>query len=73
MIKRRFWIPLLIVALLTGLYLARAVILPAVASWLDVGEPPQPADAIMLLTGDAETRPFAAAALWKAGWRSACW
>lgn len=42
-------------------------VLPWVARWLDVGAP-QGADAIMLLTGDAETRPFAAAALWKAGW-----
>ena len=71
--KRLFWVFLLVLVLLAGLYLARAAILPAVASWLDVGEPPQPADAIMLLNGDAETRAFAAAALWKAGWRRACW
>jgi uncharacterized SAM-binding protein YcdF (DUF218 family) len=66
--SRRFWILLLVAGLLTGLYLTRAAVLPAVASWLDVGQPPQRADAIMLLTGDVETRPFAAAVLWKAGW-----
>ena len=72
--KRRFWIPLLIVALLTGLYLARAAILPAVASWLDVGEPPQRADAIMLLTGDAEKRGLSPRRrCGRPAGRSACW
>jgi uncharacterized SAM-binding protein YcdF (DUF218 family) len=59
---------LLAVGLLAVLYLARGTLLPAAAAWLDVGRPPQSADAIMLLTGDAETRAFAAAALYKAGW-----
>ena len=66
---RRWWLPLLLVAgCLTGLYLGRGAVLPRVAGWLDVGTPPEHADAIMLLTGEAETRAFAAAALWKAGW-----
>ena len=55
-------------AIAAGLWLARGTLLPAVAHWLDVGQRPQPADAIMLLTGEAETRAFAAAALYKAGW-----
>ena len=55
-------------AIAAGLWLARGALLPAVAHWLDVGQRPQPADAIMLLTGEAETRAFAAAALYKAGW-----
>jgi uncharacterized SAM-binding protein YcdF (DUF218 family) len=59
---------LLAVGLATGLYLGRSAWLPRVGSWLDVGRPPEHADAIVLLTGEAETRAFAAAALWKAGW-----
>ena len=66
--RRRWWLLLLVLGLLTGLYLGRAVELPRLASWLDVGRPPKPADAIMLLNGEAETRAIAAAALWKAGW-----
>ena len=51
-----------------GVWFARGALLPAVSHWLDVGQRPQPADAIMLLTGNAETRAFAAAALYKGGW-----
>ncbi len=65
---RRGWLFLLAVGLATGLYLGRGVWLPRVGSFLDVGRPPQQADAIVLLTGEAETRAFAAAALWKDGW-----
>lgn len=50
------------------LYLARATVLPAVGDWLDVSGPPQKADAVLLLSGNANTRPFAAAALVNAGW-----
>ena len=66
--RRRWWLLLLALGLLTGLYLGRAVELPRIASWLDVGQPPKPAFAIMLLNGEAETRAIAAAELWKAGW-----
>jgi uncharacterized SAM-binding protein YcdF (DUF218 family) len=54
--------------LLAGLVLGRGRLLPAVAAWLDVGESPQRADAVLLLLGDADTRPMAAAALVKGGW-----
>ena len=43
-------------------------ILTSMGEWLDVGVPPQRADYAMILTGDENTRPFAAAALVRAGW-----
>ncbi len=69
-LRWRWWLLLLLLAagLLGGLYLGRGAVLPRLAGWLDVGQPPAQADAIMLLNGEAETRAFAAAALWKAGW-----
>jgi uncharacterized SAM-binding protein YcdF (DUF218 family) len=47
---------------------SRVWILTAMGEWLDVGVPPQRADYAMILTGDENTRPFAAAALVQAGW-----
>ncbi len=66
--KARWLAAALAIAMAAGLWFARGALLPAVAHWLDVGQRPQPADAIMLLTGGAETRAFAAAALCKCGW-----
>jgi len=43
-------------------------LLRAAANWLDVGESPRRADYVMVLNGGEDTRPFAAAALVKAGW-----
>jgi uncharacterized SAM-binding protein YcdF (DUF218 family) len=63
-IAKRWWC-LGILALLLGLaYLLHPVLLPAVARWLDVSEAPRPADDVLVLGGDAETRPFVAAALY---------
>ena len=42
--------------------------LPLLARWLDVGGPPQKADAVVLLNGGFNTRPFVAAALVHGGW-----
>ena len=65
---RRWTIGLLVpFGLLAGLYLARGAILPAAARWLDVGICPQPADFVMVLGGGIDNRPFAAAAMVKAG------
>jgi uncharacterized SAM-binding protein YcdF (DUF218 family) len=58
---------LLLIGLPAGLYLARGTILLAAARWLDVGSYPQPADYVMVLGGGTQSRPFAAAALFKAG------
>ena len=41
--------------------------LPAAGRWLDVGEAPRPADYCLVLSGDFESRPFAAAALYSKG------
>lgn len=56
-----------LVALCGGLYAARAALLPAAAHWLDVGETPCRAECALVLGGDENSRPFVAAALWKAG------
>ena len=42
--------------------------LPLLARWLDVGGSPRKADALVLLGGGANTRPFVAAALVRGGW-----
>jgi uncharacterized SAM-binding protein YcdF (DUF218 family) len=57
-----------LLAMLTILWITRGWILPAMGRWLDVGVPPQRADYVMILNGDENTRPFAAAALIKSGW-----
>jgi len=65
---RRWGLGLLAILLvLGGLWLARARLLPAIAHWLDVGEPLQRTEYVMVLPGGLETRPFVAAALVKAG------
>lgn len=69
--KRR--IVILLVVLLLGLlavlggWSLRRQWLPATARWLDVGGPPHRVDAVFVLPGDEQVRPFVAAALVKAG------
>ncbi len=64
---------LLLVLLLPGLlalgggWSLRRQWLPAAARWLDVGGPPARVDAVFVLPGDQQVRPFVAAALVKAG------
>ncbi len=41
-------------------------VLPPLARFFDVSEPPRPVDFVLVLNGDPETRPFAAAALYRA-------
>ncbi|HVX09735.1 MAG TPA: YdcF family protein [Pirellulales bacterium] len=53
--------------LLTAVWLGRASILPRAAYWLNVGETPRPCDYVVVLPGGEETRPFVAAALFRAG------
>lgn len=52
---------------LGGLYFARKPLLRGTGQWLDVGVAPQPADYVMPLGGDKNTRPFAAAKLIRDG------
>jgi uncharacterized SAM-binding protein YcdF (DUF218 family) len=49
------------------LYLVRGSVLPLAARWLDVGQKPHRADCAFVLGGDAEIRPFVAAALFRVG------
>src|SRR5438128_1901034 len=49
------------------LYASRAHLLPPVARFLNVADPPQAVDYVMILGGDYETRPFVAAAWVRAG------
>lgn len=42
-------------------------VLPPLARWLDVSETPRPVDYVLVLNGDLEIRPFAAAALVRTG------
>jgi uncharacterized SAM-binding protein YcdF (DUF218 family) len=65
---RRYLAALAALALTAGLlYLLRAQLLPPVARYLDVSEPPARTDYVMVLGGNAATRPFVAAALVRAG------
>ena len=48
-------------------WMGRGWLLPRAARWLDVGQSPKWCDYVLVLPGDQETRPFAAAALVKAG------
>lgn len=49
------------------LWIFRVPVLRFGATWLNVGEQPSPAEYVMVLAGDENVRPFAAAALVKAG------
>ena len=66
--RRRRWkrwvVPL---AVLAALWLARVPLLTAAGRWLDASDPPALVDCVMVLGGDHDYRPMAAAALYKAG------
>jgi uncharacterized SAM-binding protein YcdF (DUF218 family) len=55
------------VAVAAALWWGRGRLLPPVARFLDVSEPPAPADCVYVLGGGLDSRPFAAAAVYKAG------
>jgi uncharacterized SAM-binding protein YcdF (DUF218 family) len=56
-----------VVVLAALLYFGRGLLLPPVARFLNVSEPAQQAQYVMVLGGGKQTRPFVAAALVKAG------
>jgi uncharacterized SAM-binding protein YcdF (DUF218 family) len=58
---------LILLAMLLVVFLAPDWVLPPFARYLDVSESPRPVDYVLVLNGDPETRPFAAAALVKTG------
>lgn len=66
--SRRWWLVLAVGGILFLVFALRQQILPLVAKWLDVGGLPQKADAVVLLNGSLNTRPFTAAALVYGGW-----
>ena len=57
----------LLAVVLTLLWATHPHLLRAMASWLDVGERPRPAQYVMVLNGDEETRALMAGVLVKAG------
>ncbi len=65
--RRRLIAAVVLVGVLALLYALRAHLLPLAAYWLDVGEKPRQADYVLVLGGDGNARPFAAAAFLKAG------
>jgi uncharacterized SAM-binding protein YcdF (DUF218 family) len=61
-------------ALVLALYFTSVWWLPAAGRWLDVGESPRINDYCLVLSGDFESRPFGAAALWRKGFiRQGVW
>src|SRR5262245_21891347 len=56
-----------LLALVATVWLAPERVLPSVGRFLDVSEPPRRVDYVLVLNGDPNARPFAAAALVKAG------
>lgn len=67
--NRRRWLLVLValLALAGGLWMARNRILAAAGALLVDSDPAQRVDLILLLNGDLDTRPAAAARLWKQG------
>jgi len=65
--KRRLSIVVAAGLVLLVPYVVREPLLRGVGEWLDVGVPPQPADAVLVLPGDQNARPFVAAAIVNSG------
>ncbi len=58
---------LLVLVTVLLVWLRPGWVLPPLARYLDVSQPPRATDYVLILNGDPETRPFAAAALVRAG------
>jgi uncharacterized SAM-binding protein YcdF (DUF218 family) len=65
--KRRLIRWAIVAGVLVAFYLARGVLLPPVAQFLDVSETPTKVDYVLVLGGGYDTRPFVAAALFTHG------
>jgi uncharacterized SAM-binding protein YcdF (DUF218 family) len=66
-LRKRYILLAFLVALVFGAA-AHRHILPLALKWLDIGEAPIKSKAVFVLFGDRDTRPFVAAALYKAGY-----
>lgn len=64
---RTFAIAAIVAGLFCLSYFTSGWWLPAAGHWLDVGQTPRPCDYCLVLSGDYESRPFAAAALCRRG------
>src|SRR5437879_5145198 len=66
---RRAWllVPIFVVVAIAVAWMARAPILRGLAEWWVVSDPLDRADAIVILSGKLDVRPFAAAALYQRG------
>jgi uncharacterized SAM-binding protein YcdF (DUF218 family) len=65
--RRRLRRVMAVVVLGLALYASGGWWLPGVGHWLDVGESPRVSDYCLVLSGDFESRPFVAAALYRKG------
>lgn len=69
--RRRRWPILAGASVLVLLYFVRSQLLASLGGWLNVGETlREPVDYVYVLGGDASTRPFLAAAIYRAGYAS---
>lgn len=66
--RLRYLAPLVVVAVGATAYASAARWLPVMGRWLDVGGPPVRADYALVAGGDVQSRPFAAALLYKYGY-----
>ena len=69
-VRRRGWLVacVLVIALVAAWLLSGERVLVAMAEWLDVGQGPVASRYVLVLGGDVNSRPFAAAELVKQGW-----
>jgi len=66
--RRAWWlVPIFVLVSIAVAWMARAPILRGLAEWWVVSDPLGRADAIVILTGRLDVRPFAAAALYQRG------
>jgi uncharacterized SAM-binding protein YcdF (DUF218 family) len=67
-VRHAWWlVPIFVVLAIAAAWMARAPILRGMAEWWVVSDPVDRADAIVILGGRLDVRPFAAAALYKRG------
>ncbi|MBI4240105.1 MAG: YdcF family protein [Candidatus Rokubacteria bacterium] len=65
--RRGLWLAAVCLILLLGIWLSHPLWLPLPAEWLAAGDPPTPADAIVVLSGRASERAPLAARLYQQG------